>query len=404
MRCPNIAISRNSLFRAMFIGCCLTALCFVYVKGEKNRSSRERLVNIPLVQTSNESPSQPISIVPLCEPVLDIPKERVDLLISRLVLRSSPTLSEVLHALPVFGSETRFVSSKVGERVRALDLLLNADCSEKVLGVPSCRASRYGARFSLVDPLHLGTNQTGAESHPGQALAVLAGIGIPLAQSIKLAGDKTATLQIVLDDLKANFVWEGEIFWDAIALALYVPPLRAWKNKFGQEFTFDQLTEELLQRSPGESPCGGTHRLITLTVILRVDDQRSILSPTVRERVIRHLSEVVALLTRIQRQDGSWDAKWVEALTGVTNSHPIRIDSETERVMVTGHHLEWFVLLPENLRPETSTIIRAGDWLFSTSLHLSEDAGWVRQWYCPLSHAARMIRQLSARRAEGHSR
>jgi hypothetical protein len=233
---------------------------------------------------------------------------------------------------------------------------------------------------------------------------VLAGIGIPLAQSIKPAGDKTATLQIVLDDLKANFVWEGEIFWDAIALALYVPPLRAWKNKFGQEFTFDQLTEELLQRSPGESPCGGTHRLITLTVILRVDDQRSILSPTVRERVIRHLSEVVALLTRIQRQDGSWDAKWVEALTGVTNSHPIRIDSETERVMVTGHHLEWFVLLPENLRPETSTIIRAGDWLFSTSLHLSEDAGWVRQWYCPLSHAARMIRQLSARRAEGHSR
>src|SRR5262249_37615733 len=157
----------------------------------------------------------------------------------------------------------------------------------------------------------------------------------PLSQSIRLPGAREGTLQLVLDDLMANFVLEGEIYWDAVALALYVPPARAWKNKFGKEFTFDVLAEELLSRPVLDSACAGTHRLIALTILLRVDEEERILSSAVHDRVYSLLKEVAQTLTVNQRADGAWQANWPEALPGAKPSPSWARGDVTSEIIAT---------------------------------------------------------------------
>ena len=131
-----------------------------------------------------------------------------------------------------------------------------------------------------------------------------------------LAGQGDIDARAVVNDLQANFVLEGEIYWDAVALALDVPPVSSWKNKFGKEFTFDMLCDELVRRDPANSSCSGTHRLISLAILLAADAETKILSDECREHVRGHLASVAELLTREQLADGSWQNDWHYSFSG----------------------------------------------------------------------------------------
>jgi hypothetical protein len=331
-------------------------------------------------------------------------REKLEQLSARVALRKDPKMGDIVHALHVFGGEVRAPAGPGGQ-VRAVELMLDSGKGNEVFGVPTLYPTRYGARFFLHDPVRLGTNQGSSEGHPGQALSILAELGVPLTQPIVLPGGKQGTLQMVLDDLVANFVLEGEIYWDAAALALYVPPARSWRNKFGKEFTFDALAEELLGRPLSDSACCGTHRLITLTVLLRVDAEERILSPAVADRIRRHLKEVAEALAAHQRPDGTWQAGWPDYLPGAKPGNWGRPDVES-MVITTGHHLEWLLLLPEGMRPPRQVYAKAAEWLLNAVLRQAANEAWLREWYCPASHAVRVVRLLArpaeATAAQGH--
>lgn len=320
----------------------------------------------------------------------------VEDLLARLALAKDPTLSDVLHGLHLFGGDLRIPAGEGSEKtIRAVDLLLDSKQGKSVFGMPTLCATRYGARFFIHNPVRLGTNQNAVEAHPGQALSVLAELGIPLSQPIRLPGNRQATLQVVLDDLIANFVLEGEIYWDAVALALYVPPARAWKNKFGKEFTFDALAEELLARPIMDSSCAGTHRLIALTILLRVDGEEGVLAPEVRSRIRSHLNLVAKTLTASQRGDGSWLINWADYLPGAKPSQSWGRENVTGAMIATGHHLEWLMLLPEEMRPPRQVYVKAAQWLLATALRQSKNIQWLRSRYCPATHAARTVKMIA---------
>lgn len=348
-----------------------------------------------------------VSIAEVFRPGLKLPVAEMsaadrETILRRLAPRPDANLSILLHSLHLYGPETRVPERGTGGTARILDLMFDSDRGQRHFGASRALLStRYGARFPVHETFFLGTNQRGAEAHPGQSLAILSALGLPTTQPIRLAGGQESTLQAVFDDLVANFVLDGEIYWDVMPLILYAPPTKAWKNKFGKEFTFDDAARELLSRSLSGSPCAGTHQLTNLVVMLRVDTQTPILSDAVRGEIREYLGLVSRTLTECQRPQGYWDALWYQNMPGSKPINGRAMVGLNGEVLATGHHLEWMLLLPDDLRPPPEVFARGARWLTRVLLEETKDARWVSGNYCPVVHAARSALVLSgAARAE----
>jgi hypothetical protein len=308
-------------------------------------------------------------------------------------------LSDLLHFLHLRGRAAVPTTKIDGQPVDFVEILLDSAKSESVFGgSKTLYRTLRGARFGLHNVQRVGTNQRGTEAHPGQALAVLGALGIPLDRQVRLGPKGEGVLGWVLDDLKSNFLLQGEIYWDAIALALYVPPARTWENKYGDRFTFDALTEELLSRPQTDSACAGTHRLISLTVIFLADERTAVLSEPTRRKLRSHLAEVARMLVDRQHPDGSWGMDWHEPRSADPGAAAHGSDLRW-RVVPTGHHLEWLMLLPDGMRPPDPVFGRAAAWLLSALVgETKKDGNWLKQNYCPATHAIRSVRILAVPR------
>src|SRR5262249_47584281 len=154
----------------------------------------------------------------------------------------------------------------------------------------------------------------------------------------------------------------------------------------------DDVSRELLGREPNQSACCGTHRLVSLAVMLRVDADTPVLSDAVRWQVREVLRETAQTLAACQDESGSWDATWFQHLRGAPplNSNQI-VQGDIGRLVVTGHHLEWLMLLPEDLQPSAEVFTSGAHWLHKVLMASSSDPEWVAANYCPVIHAARSI-------------
>lgn len=304
--------------------------------------------------------------------------------------RQGQNLSVLLHSLLLFGAGVPLRGDT--DRMGALDIVLDADRSATLFdGARALVQTRYGAAFPLVERSTVSAHQCGAQAHRGQALAALATAGIRLDQPIKLDAGNAGTVRMLLDDLCANFALDGEIYWDCLALSLYLPP--SWTNKFGERLTFDDLATELISRGYDDSACFGTHQLIALTVLLRVDALERVLSKNRRDAVRGCLRDAVALLSRTQEEVGVWSSNWSKQPideTPYAKLFGVAPPSLLERVHVTGHHLEWLVLLPDDLRPAEPLLAASAKWLSQTLLaEWRHDPRWPEDNYCTATHALR---------------
>jgi hypothetical protein len=217
---------------------------------------------------------------------------------------------------------------------------------------------------------------------------------VPLERRLTTSGGPR-TVRDILNDTCANFnPDQREIEWTALALALYLPPRSGWHDKFGKPYSLDSLSELLLGRPYAEGlPCGGTHKLYTLTVLMRVDEATPVLSPGVREKLRAHLRDQVAMLVRTQAEDGTWLTNWYRGERARSSSAGAPAEVEQARVLATGHHVEWLMLLPPEFQPPRDRLVRAARWL---QLRLAADAQeTLMTHYCPYSHAGRVLSVLA---------
>lgn len=317
--------------------------------------------------------------------LVDLPERgRLDVALQRLRPNGGSSLGALLHAIHLYGDGLT-VAGESGDQARVLDLVLDAGLAQRAgkrFGDGRIFArTGHGLRFALADTWKLSVDQANTEYHPGQGIAALATAGVPLDARISSAGGVDGRVGDILADLIANFSLEGEIFWEAVALALYLPPNRSWEDKFGKVYTFDDLSDELLRRPLDDSSCAGTHILIALTTILRSDMEAPLLSPGHRTALRSHLRGVVERLGRSRLGEGGWAHDWSEP--GGVETAP------REVIIATGHHLEWLMLLPDDLRPEPAVLGQAAEHSLRLLLEQSEDPEWVRTNYCPAIHAAR---------------
>lgn len=227
-----------------------------------------------------------------------------------------------------------------------------------------------------------------SSSHVDHTLACLLEVGTPLDHPVRTPKRTTTLRKLVEQSLRDFSLNQEEYEWSAIVYALCLQPPGHWMTQEGQAMDFDRIADRIMRERLPRGVCLGQHRLHALVVLLRVDETERILSDAGRQRIRDYLHEITARLVQSQLPDGSWDSNWE------TGQHPSGTAAQSttdisDRLLVTGHALEWWSLAPEDLLPPRDTLVRAGQWAVKAILEL-DDATVIKR-YGPLSHSGRAL-------------
>ncbi|MBI3860955.1 MAG: hypothetical protein HY290_03580 [Planctomycetia bacterium] len=284
----------------------------------------------------------------------------------------------VEHALRIWGVDAEFRDPLVLSGPQLRDVLTDngrylASWGDKVQ--PLLVESRDGVEVRW-------GKEEGASVHHDHWIACLAEAGAPLDEPIFTPAKHTRTINDAVQQALRDFrVDEREYEWSAMAFGLWLPPVKTWRAADGRQVSFEMLVHRLLRGDKRFGVCSGTHRLYSLVLLARLDDQFSILSPEVHEEIMAHMRGVRQLLIDSQFADGHWPSNWelgAEALAKPIDD-PLR-----KQVISTGHHLEWMAIAPEELHPPRELIRKAARWAIDTTV--SRTPAQILEHYTFYSH------------------
>ena len=217
-----------------------------------------------------------------------------------------------------------------------------------------------------------GRESNSASVHHDHLLACLTEAGVPLSQPVFTPNRRDLTFRDVLRQSLRDFRYdERETEWSAMAFGLWLAPTtKSWRLTDGREMSFDMLAKRLLRGHKKMGTCGGTHRLYSLMVLLRLDEQYDILSDDVQQAAYRQLESVRDLLKVTQFEDGHWPYNWPAGEDAV-NKPDLSIP-QFRHVIATGHHLEWLAIAPESLHPPREQIRKAAGWITQKTIAMKE--------------------------------
>lgn len=297
--------------------------------------------------------------------------------------KSQPKINYVDHALRFWGVGAKFDDPDClsGEELRTLLTDQRAFAKawgEKTRPLLDVRPTGVAVRVQ---------QGNATSSHVDHTVASLAETGTPLNFPIHTAAGATtyeAMVRQALLDFEMN---QAEYEWTSLALALLAVDGRPWYTAEGDRIDFNRIADRLMRQQYIQGVCMGNHRLFSLTILLRVDDETQILTPTTRERVLEHLAGATQRLVSSQAAEGYWDQNWYN---GAAPVEPGKLESPTaRRVLATGHALEWWAMAPRDLHPPREVLVRAGQWL-AREIERMDDAN-VEKNYTFLSHAGRSL-------------
>jgi hypothetical protein len=298
-----------------------------------------------------------------------------------------------LHLIRLWMSPAARSAKNATEARRLISVLLDTKRFQEEYRTPFpfLVRTRYGARFAEKDLFARSEEGQFRESHVGLTLSVLGEIGVSADAPIQTEQGPN-NLQDVVNDLVANFSPDMEQDWPTVALAFYLPRAREWRNKFGEEFSFDGQVEKLASRPLGKgSSCAGTHTLYTLAALLNVDAQVQILSNGSRLKARQVLETARTCLEQSQLPSGSWDVTWADG-AAERRLYAEWSWNRTREVLVTGHHLDWMTIVPEELRVRPANLERAVEFVARQTSAC--DRAMFSRNVCPFTHGPRAIALL----------
>jgi hypothetical protein len=307
--------------------------------------------------------------------------------LDRMKPRAKPFNTNVaLHALRLWGPQAEFGSSEFLSGPQMLGAFLDDREFLELAGADAAPLYNEVDGEILVRPaVSWDPAFNSGAAHTDDVLATLAESGVPLDQPLLLR-DRKATVRELLDTAIRRFHdQQFEYEWTAISYARYLYPRRSWRNRFGQTIEVDALIDETIEAPWRDGVCAGTHRLEALAVLARVDDQGHALEPRERRKVLEHLASVSQVLARSQHPAGYWTGRWWDP----ADAQSSRVPTNFEKILATGHHLEWLALAPPEVQPPREVIIRAAQWLVQAMLEIDEKT--LQEMYGPFSHAARAL-------------
>lgn len=308
-----------------------------------------------------------------------------------------PVIPALYHELLLWGPRAHFsteINGLVWDGRETTQIILSDSlCRDRTvqLGGSYLLDSPFGIR--VVGLGSADAEDARGEAHFGQLLKVLAQSGIPLNTPVTTESGRVGTVEDMLRDALFRFSVVRENEFMAIPVALWIPPSKSWTDQFDVVHTFDELIESLIAQPVEESACAGCHIPYAVAVILHVDGEHQILAPSGRRKAMEWLASISAKLAERQLiASGSWDGAW--SGTGVNSQKLAMLYGGSEflaRIAVTGHHLEWMAIAPEEVIPASAVIRFAICGLIEDIKSLPP---WEKQPFktvLPCAHAARSL-------------
>lgn len=265
-------------------------------------------------------------------------------------------------------------TSSLSMRSHIARLLSASPCATHRAASINCLLAAYS---------HDGFDQ---ETHPGQVLSALAECQVPLDTT--LGPGAQIRLADLVDNCAKSFRFDDEIEWRAVALAIYRPSPIRWTTNDGDEVSFDQITRALLQQTRSHNSeaasCWSTHAYYALAMLYQVDRQMPLWKDlSLQDAVVSTLSNASTRLETTLHPDGSWDEYW--SLPGISRG----VLSTENRLLVTGHHLEWQVVTPAELRASDAVLLSAGEFILRETEKMSVEKRHEK--ICACSHGLRAL-------------
>ena len=336
----------------------------------------------------NLPPLRPRAIV--LTPLYDDPRiatdEQLEATLRKLYPRlrgPEPKINYVDHALRFWGPNAVFDDPDALSGAEMRDLLLNHERFAKVwpTAPPFLQRNEKGV-------LEIRTKEgLATASHTDHTLASVCETGISRDYPVITPKDRTTFAELMETSLKEFSVDQMEYEWSILAYTLFLPPTTSWITSEGQQVSFDSLADRLMRESLPNGVCFGNHRLAALVTMLRVDAEISpILKPKTRERIVKFLTLVSQQLVKTQHAYGYWDEGWVGAKPKVNKGEESIAGGELKnRIIATGHILEWLAWAPEEIHPPREVLFRAAQWMIHAVEQL--DAQEIRENYAFATHA-----------------
>ncbi|TWU06073.1 hypothetical protein [Stieleria varia] len=334
-------------------------------------------------------------------PLYDYPTVVSDQQLSAVLAKLHPRFIEqptkvnfIDHALRMWDDDAVFADEAVSG-TEMLRMLLHHDEFVKVWGsaTPLLQRSPHGVAVST---------QQGrpSVSHVDHLMGTLAEIGVPLSAGVMTANgvaDVRGLLENALLGFRLN---QREYEWTTLATAFYATNGRHWFTTEGQRVDFNVLAKRIMRQSQPQGVCYGQHRLYTLTILLRIDDQmreersdvsknrdaQGLLDAETRAEVMDYLLGMTGRLFHSQSTAGYWDGNWPDVQSSIPDPET---DPLSRRILATGHVLEWWSMAPEELHPPRATIVRAAQWLANEIIEMDEHK--VEKNFTFLTHAGRAL-------------
>lgn len=283
----------------------------------------------------------------------------------------------VEHALRTWWLKAKFANPKVMSGEALKEFLTNhgeylASWGDKMAPLLQDETTGVAIRWG---------KEEGASVHHDHWLACLTEAGIGLHDTVFTpvrSREVSDVLQQALRDFRLD---ETEVEWSAMAFGLWIAPQKSWTTRDGRTVSFDLLADRLMRGHKRFGVCSGTHRLYSLIVLIRLDDEHDILSDAMRERIMNHMKAVRDLIAVCQFEDGHWPSNWSDGADALKKP----IDDELyKQVIATGHHLEWMAIAPEELHVSRDQIRKAAAWCIKTTRQQS--ASDIAMRYTFFSH------------------
>lgn len=208
--------------------------------------------------------------------------------------------------------------------------------------------------------------EEGASVHHDHWLACLTEAGVNLHEPIFTPSGHQRTINEALQQALRDFrLDEREVEWSALTFGLWLPDQTTWHTNDGREINFDRMARRLIRGDKRTGVCHGLHRVFSMLVLMRLDDEHHILSAEVRGEIRANLLKVRQLIIDSQSEDGHWPSNWPDGKKAVEK--PVD-DPLFRKVIATGHHLEWLALAPEEFHPPREQIRKAVRWVIDTTV------------------------------------
>ncbi|MCO6456959.1 MAG: hypothetical protein J5I93_16795 [Pirellulaceae bacterium] len=333
------------------------------------------------------------------EPRFDEPRMVTDQQLAEILDRVQPRLltapteqgpvntNNWIHALRLWSGQARFPDPAIPSGQQMLDYFLRDDVFQQFAGPqtpPLFLPTERGIVARSYDDL--AQYARSGSFHPDDLLATLGESGVALDTPLVTRGGQGVVGDLLRQSLEDFHLERHEFEWTIISYARYAFPLTSWRNKYGQVIEVDALVDQLLGPPLELGPCNGLHRMEAVVVLYRADELAGgVLRPATRQKLLDHMQRVSGLLVQAQTPAGFWTRRWPEGQAAQQD----RDHNLGDRLLVTGHHLEWLALAPDEVQPPRETLVRAGQWLARTLLEV--DSAELNERYGPFSHGARAL-------------